>query len=101
MKVTAIITSPRLLRNVDEEIARRFSQLLKAAGVEVLYDDRDARPGVKFADAELLGIPHRVTVGERGLEAGKLEYRNRRDTDSQEFPLENALEFVRSRLAPS
>jgi prolyl-tRNA synthetase len=64
-----------------------------------LYDDRDARPGVKFADAELLGIPHRVTVGERGLEAGKLEYRNRRDTESQEFPLENALAFVRSKLA--
>ena len=52
-----------------------------------------------FADAELLGIPHRVVVGERGLEAGKLEYRNRRETESQEFPLENALAFVRARLA--
>ena len=48
---------------------------LCAAGIEVLYDDRDARPGVKFADAELLGIPHRIVVGERGLEAGTLEYR--------------------------
>ncbi len=59
----------------------------------MLYDDRDARPGVKFADAELLGIPHRVVVGERGLEAGKLEYRHRRDTESQEFALDDALAF--------
>ena len=65
----------------------------------MLYDDRDARPGVKFADAELLGIPHRVVVGERGVEAGKLEYRGRRDTESQDFPLDNALEFIRSRMA--
>ena len=50
---------------------------LQAAGIDVLYDDRDARPGVKFADAELLGIPHRIVVGERGLERGVLEYKPR------------------------
>jgi prolyl-tRNA synthetase len=82
------------------EVADRLYAELTAAGIEVLYDDRDARPGVKFADAELLGIPHRVVVGERGLEAGKLEYRNRRDTESQEFPLDDALTFIRSRMAP-
>jgi prolyl-tRNA synthetase len=82
------------------EVADRLYAQLTAAGIEVLYDDRDARPGVKFADAELLGIPHRVVVGERGLEAGKLEYRNRRDTESQEFPLDDALAFIRSRMAP-
>jgi prolyl-tRNA synthetase len=81
------------------EVADRLYAELTAAGIEVLYDDRDARPGVKFADAELLGIPHRVVVGDRGLEAGKLEYRNRRDTESQEFALDDALAFVRSRLA--
>jgi prolyl-tRNA synthetase len=81
------------------EVADRLYAELTAAGIEVLYDDRDARPGVKFADAELLGIPHRVVVGERGLEAGKLEYRNRRDTQSQEFPLEDALGFIRSHMA--
>ncbi len=81
------------------EVADRLYVELTAAGIEVLYDDRDARPGVKFADAELLGIPHRVVVGERGLEAGKLEYRNRRDTESQEFPLDDALAFIRSRMA--
>jgi prolyl-tRNA synthetase len=82
------------------EVADRLYAELTAAGIEVLYDDRDARPGVKFADAELLGIPHRVVVGERGLEAGKLEYRNRRDTESQEFPLDDALAFIRSHMAP-
>ena len=71
---------------------------LTDAGIEVLLDDRDARPGVKFADAELLGIPHRLVVAERGLEAGKLEYRHRRDSESQEFPADRALSFMRSRL---
>ncbi|HEU4626325.1 MAG TPA: proline--tRNA ligase [Steroidobacteraceae bacterium] len=80
------------------EIADRLYAEWTAAGIEVLYDDRDARPGVKFADAELLGIPHRVVVGERGIDAGKLEYRHRRDTESQDFPLEGALEFIRSRM---
>jgi prolyl-tRNA synthetase len=81
------------------EVADRLYAELTAAGIEVLYDDRDARPGVKFADAELLGIPHRLVVGERGLEAGKLEYRGRRDSESQEFPLDDALTFIRSRMA--
>ncbi|HEY5020129.1 MAG TPA: His/Gly/Thr/Pro-type tRNA ligase C-terminal domain-containing protein, partial [Steroidobacteraceae bacterium] len=68
------------------------------AGIEVLYDDRDARPGVKFADAELLGIPHRIVIGERGLKAGTLEYRHRRASDSEDFPQHEALDFIRSRL---
>jgi prolyl-tRNA synthetase len=69
------------------------------AGVEVLLDDRDARPGVKFADAELFGIPHRIVVSERGLAAGRLEYRHRRAEASEEFPEAEAAEFVRARLA--
>ena len=81
------------------EVADRLYTDLNAAGIEVLYDDRDARPGVKFADAELIGIPHRVVVAERGLDAGKLEYRHRRATESEEFPLADALTFIRSRLA--
>jgi len=71
---------------------------LTAAGIEVLLDDRDARPGVKFADAELLGIPHRVVVGDRGLEAGTLEYRHRRDSESTAFPAAEAHSFLRARL---
>jgi len=81
------------------EVSDRLYTELTAAGIDVLYDDRDARPGVKFADAELLGIPHRLVVAERGLEAGKLEYRHRRDSTSTEFPLGEALAFVRARLA--
>ncbi|HMD58991.1 MAG TPA: proline--tRNA ligase [Steroidobacteraceae bacterium] len=69
------------------------------AGIEVLYDDRDARPGVKFADAELLGIPHRVVIGERGLQAGTLEYRHRRATASEDLPLADAVAELRARLA--
>ncbi len=81
------------------EVADRLYAQLTAAGIEVLYDDRDARPGVKFADAELLGIPHRIVVGERGLESGRLEYRGRRDAASQEFALDDAISFIRSRMA--
>jgi prolyl-tRNA synthetase len=85
--------SPRV-----REVADRLYAELTEAGIEVLYDDRDARPGVKFADAELIGIPHRLVVGERGLEAGKLEYRGRRDTESTEFAADDAVEFIRSRM---
>ncbi|MFZ0008637.1 MAG: His/Gly/Thr/Pro-type tRNA ligase C-terminal domain-containing protein, partial [Steroidobacteraceae bacterium] len=80
------------------EVSDRLYAELTAAGIEVLYDDRDARPGVKFADAELLGIPHRLVVAERGLEAGRLEYRARRDSASTEFPQDEALAFMRARL---
>jgi prolyl-tRNA synthetase len=80
------------------ELSDRLYAELTAAGIDVLYDDRDARPGVKFADAELLGIPHRIVVGDRGIEAGRLEYRGRRDTQSQEFVPDDALEFIRARL---
>jgi len=71
---------------------------LKAAGIEVLLDDRDERPGVMFADMELMGIPHRIVIGERGLKEGMLEYQGRRDTAAQSIPLQNAPEFVKSRL---
>ena len=71
---------------------------LGAAGIEVLYDDRDARAGVKFADAELLGIPHRIVIGERGLRQGTLEYRHRRASASEDFAINDALDFIRARL---
>ena len=60
---------------------------------------RDERPGVKFADTELIGIPHRVVVGDRGLERGVLEYRHRRAEASEEFPANEALAWLRGRLA--
>ncbi|HEX9707099.1 MAG TPA: proline--tRNA ligase, partial [Steroidobacteraceae bacterium] len=72
---------------------------LADAGVEVLLDDRDARPGVKFADAELIGIPHRVVVSDRGIAAGRLEYRHRRAEANEEFPWAEATSFIRARIA--
>lgn len=71
---------------------------LTAAGIEVLLDDRDARPGVKFADCELLGIPHRIVIGERGLDAGKLEYRHRRASANEDLPLDDVLGSLRQRF---
>ncbi len=72
---------------------------LEGAGIDVLYDDRDARPGVKFADAELLGIPHCVVIGDRGLAAGKLEYRNRRTGETGELATDAVLAELRARIA--
>jgi prolyl-tRNA synthetase len=71
---------------------------LRGAGIDVLYDDRDARPGVKFADAELIGVPHRIVIGERGIDAGTLEYRHRRASQSEDFAAHDALGFIRKRL---
>jgi len=56
---------------------------LKSAGIDVLLDDRDERPGVKFADMELIGIPHRIVISERGLAEEKFEYKGRRDDSSR------------------
>ncbi len=67
---------------------------LEERGFGVLFDDRDARPGVKFADAELIGIPHRLVVSERGLEKGELEYRHRRDEESRMMKRDAALEML-------
>jgi prolyl-tRNA synthetase len=67
-----------------------YTRLLEA-GVDVLLDDRDARPGVKFADTELIGIPHRLVISDRGIDAGKLEYRHRRATANEEWPIDEVL----------
>ena len=85
--------SPRV-----RETAEALYRELGNNGVEVLLDDRDARPGVKFADAELTGIPHRIVVSDRGIEAGRLEYRHRRAPANEDFPMAEATSFIRSRL---
>ena len=71
---------------------------LQAAGVDVLLDDRNERPGVMFADMELIGIPHRIVVGERGLKDGQLEYKGRRDADAQMVPVSEVVDFLKGRL---
>jgi prolyl-tRNA synthetase len=73
-------------------------EALQAAGVEVLLDDRDVRPGVKFADMELLGIPHRVVIGERGLADGMLEYRSRRSEATEALPVAGAADLLAGRV---
>jgi prolyl-tRNA synthetase len=74
-------------------------QALTDAGLEVLYDDRDARPGVKFADADLLGVPQRLVLTERGIDAGTVELKHRRDTEPVNVPLERIVEHVARRRA--
>jgi prolyl-tRNA synthetase len=81
------------------EAAERLYADLTAAGYEVLFDDRGERPGVMFADMELIGIPHRIVVGERGLNSGTLEYKGRRDTENQDIPLEQLMAFLEGRIA--
>jgi prolyl-tRNA synthetase len=83
------------------DVAERLYDELRARGFEVLYDDRDARPGVKFADDELLGIPRRVVIGDKGLERGVLEYRERRASEPTDVPLDGLLPFLRERTGRS
>jgi prolyl-tRNA synthetase len=79
--------------------ADRLYEDFAAAGIDVALDDRDARPGVKFADAELIGIPHRIVIGDRTLAAGKLEYRHRRASESTEIPASEAVAFIKDRMS--
>jgi prolyl-tRNA synthetase len=71
---------------------------LRAAGIDTLVDDRDLRPGVMFADADLIGIPHRLVVGDRGLEQDKLEYKHRAANEAQQIPnrLDAVLELLKN-----
>jgi prolyl-tRNA synthetase len=81
-----------------QETADALYRDFNAAGIDVLLDDRDARPGVKFADSELLGIPHRIVIGDRTLAAGNLEYRDRRETESKEIPAADPVGYIRVKL---
>jgi prolyl-tRNA synthetase len=78
------------------EAADRLHAALAAAGIDVLMDDRDERPGVLFADMDLIGIPHRVVLSERGLAAGNAEYKGRRDEKPRELPLAEVLPFIQT-----
>jgi prolyl-tRNA synthetase len=69
------------------EAAEKLYQQLQTMGVDVLFDDRNERPGVMFADAELIGIPHRLVIGERGLDAGTIEYKHRRAENAEQWPM--------------
>ncbi|MDP2240029.1 MAG: proline--tRNA ligase [Burkholderiales bacterium] len=79
------------------ETAEQLYTELAAAGVDVLLDDRDGRPGVMFSDMELIGVPHRIVVGDRGLKQGQIEYQGRRDPTAQAVPLPDAVKYVKSK----
>ena len=76
--------------------AERLHDELAAAGIDVLLDDREERPGVLFADMDLIGIPHRVVLSERGLAAGSAEYKGRRDEKPRDMPLKEVVAFLKS-----
>jgi len=81
-----------------QQVADAIYSDLKAAGIEVIMDDRKERPGVKFADAELMGIPHRLVISDRGIKAGAYEYKGRRDDDKQDVNAEGVIEFLKAQL---
>ena len=83
---------------VKAEVESQYAALL-AAGVDVIVDDRGLRPGAMFADWELIGVPHRVVIGERGLKEGNLEYQGRRDTEATAVPVAGLVEFIKSKLS--
>lgn len=80
------------------ECAEALYGRLKQAGADVLLDDRNERPGVKFADMELIGIPHRIVIGDRALAEGNIEYKGRTDDDSQLIPQSEILEFLQQKM---
>ena len=81
------------------EAADALYASLEAAGIDTLLDDRDERPGVKFADMELLGIPHHVVIGDRSLANGLLEYKHRAGTERAEVPATGILAFLQERIS--
>jgi len=85
-----------LIKAEAEKLYEKFS----AIGIEVLLDDRNERPGVMFADMELVGIPHRIVIGERGLKEGNVEYKGRCDDKHKVIPIQVAVDFIQSILYP-
>ena len=89
--------SPDRFPNVKAAADKLYEELM-AAGVDVMLDDRNERPGAMFADWELIGVPHRVTIGDRGLKGGQLEYQHRRDSTSTQVGARDTLEFLKGKL---
>ena len=81
-----------------EAVMAFYDQLLEA-GIDVILDDRKERPGVMFADMELIGIPYRFVFSEKGLDSGEIEYKARTDTDNQNISLNTAIEFIKEKLS--
>ncbi|MET0542801.1 MAG: proline--tRNA ligase, partial [Variovorax sp.] len=97
---TVVLCPIGMDRSADVKAAAEalYEELL-AAGVDVLLDDRGERPGAMFADWELIGVPHRLVISDRGIKEGQFEYQHRRDTAATKVPSKEAGAFLRSRLA--
>jgi prolyl-tRNA synthetase len=92
--VTVLCLDPS---NADTlSVARKINDGLEAGGIDVLFDDRQERPGVKFIDADLIGCPFRITVGVRGLKEGMVEIKRRKEKKFEKLPLENCVEAIRT-----
>jgi len=89
--------SPDRFPDVKAEADKLHAELL-AAGVDVILDDRNERPGAMFADWELIGVPHRITIGDRGLKEGHIEYQHRRDAAASKVNAADAFDFLKSKL---
>ena len=89
--------SPDRFPDVKAAADKLYGDLL-AAGVDVILDDRGERPGAMFADWELIGVPHRVTLGDRGLKEGNVEYQHRRDAAATSVNVDEVLGLIQSRL---
>jgi prolyl-tRNA synthetase len=80
------------------ELAEKYYAQLQAAGIEVLFDDRKERPGIMFADAELVGIPHTIVIGDRSLDNGVVEYKDRQTGEKQEVAIDEMIDFIKDKL---
>jgi prolyl-tRNA synthetase len=80
-------------------VAEKLYQELLAAGIDVLFDDRKVRAGFMFSDMELIGIPHCIVVGDRGLDSGTVEYKSRTASENQEIPMAGLIDFLKAKLA--
>jgi prolyl-tRNA synthetase len=89
--------TPDRFPEVKAAASKLYSELL-AASVDVILDDRGERPGAMFADWELIGVPHRITIGDRGLKTGEVEYQYRRDAEATAVSLTEILNFILSRV---
>lgn len=80
------------------DIAEQLYKDLNDAGIDVLLDDRKERPGVMFADMELVGIPHTIVIGDRNIDAGVYEYKNRRTGEKQDIPFDQIVDFIKNQI---
>ncbi|NDK98814.1 proline--tRNA ligase [Photorhabdus bodei] len=81
-----------------KEVAEKLYADLRASGIDVIFDDRKERPGVMFADMELIGVPHTVVIGDRNLDNGEVEYKHRRDDEKQMLKLDDVVDYLKQQL---